>query len=282
MPILLLLVPSSVYALEPENDPCNYHGLKVCNSSGECDDERFDCYTDDCVNGKTGITGQCDGDDDTVWCWDSQENNGECISTLLVTNLSSIGANNNISSFVTSFSSPVIACDYVDEKVYLDNTALSSGHFIRFAEGQLSEYNDSSLPNDLIPPAWAGGVPAECEKYLLFDFENNELYFFGDSFTKQGSSILNQVDSDELVKITEGLFTLNSTEPEFEASDCEDYCPGITFTEFKNQTYWTWWAPSDAILYPQPSNTSLDSKPEIFEKIDAVSNKMIEFCGCDK
>jgi hypothetical protein len=92
---VFLLFPVSASALEPENDPCNYHGLKVCNSSGECDDERFDCYTDDCVNGKTGITGQCDGDDDTVWCWDSQENNGECISTLLVINLSNSNVLNN-------------------------------------------------------------------------------------------------------------------------------------------------------------------------------------------
>jgi hypothetical protein len=48
------------------NDPCNYYGLNVCDSSGQCDDEHFDCYSDDCVDGKPGTTGQCEGDDDEV------------------------------------------------------------------------------------------------------------------------------------------------------------------------------------------------------------------------
>ena len=45
------------------NDPCNYYGLNVCDSSGNCDNERFDCLSDDSVNGQSGTTGQCDGDD---------------------------------------------------------------------------------------------------------------------------------------------------------------------------------------------------------------------------
>lgn len=59
------------------NDPCNYHGLNLCDSSGNCDDERFDCYSDDCVNGQPGTTGQCDGDDDKV-CWVNGEYTGKC------------------------------------------------------------------------------------------------------------------------------------------------------------------------------------------------------------
>ena len=67
----------SVSASELGNDPCNFQGLYICDSSGHCDDEKFDCYTEDCVNGQTGITGQCDGDDDIV-CWEDQEWTGKC------------------------------------------------------------------------------------------------------------------------------------------------------------------------------------------------------------
>ena len=49
---------------ESGNDPCNYHGINVCDSSGQCDNERFDCYSDDCVNGGGGTTGQCQDDDE--------------------------------------------------------------------------------------------------------------------------------------------------------------------------------------------------------------------------
>ena len=71
LPVLIVLIPTSITA-ETENDPCNFQGLYICDSSGHCDDEKFDCYTEDCVNGQTGITGQCDGDDDIV-CWEDQE-----------------------------------------------------------------------------------------------------------------------------------------------------------------------------------------------------------------
>jgi hypothetical protein len=47
-----------------DNDPCNYHGLNICDSSGNCDSDRFDCYSDDCVNGQPGTTCQCEGDDE--------------------------------------------------------------------------------------------------------------------------------------------------------------------------------------------------------------------------
>jgi hypothetical protein len=285
IPILLILIQSSVSAQESENDPCNYHGLNICNSSGQCDDERFDCYTDDCVNGEIGITGQCDGDDDSVYCWDSQQEDGECTSTLLVTNLSDMGFNNNdnndISTFITSFTSGVNGCDFVDEQIYTRiNGSLAAGHFIRYAEGQLKEYDDM-LSDSFIPPVWAGGIPAGCIKYFLFDLNKKELYFFGDTFKTQGSTILSDTESNELVKMAEGLFSLNSTEPEFVALDCEDYCPGTSFTEFKNQTYWTWWAPSDATLYPQPSGAASNPpKPEIFEKISTLANKMTGYCRC--
>ncbi|MGI8831234.1 MAG: hypothetical protein ACR2IS_01205, partial [Nitrososphaeraceae archaeon] len=55
------------------NDPCNYYGLNVCDSNGQCDNENFDCYSDDCVNGQSGTTGQCDGDfhDGKVVVYDS-------------------------------------------------------------------------------------------------------------------------------------------------------------------------------------------------------------------
>jgi hypothetical protein len=45
------------------NDPCNYYGRNICNSQGYCDSDRFDCLSDDCVNGQPGTTGQCEGDD---------------------------------------------------------------------------------------------------------------------------------------------------------------------------------------------------------------------------
>jgi hypothetical protein len=44
------------------NDPCNYHGLDVCDSNGDCDSERFDCLSD-CKDGSRATTGQCPGDD---------------------------------------------------------------------------------------------------------------------------------------------------------------------------------------------------------------------------
>jgi hypothetical protein len=47
-----------------DNDPCNYHGLNICDSSGNCDSDRFDCYSDDCVNGQPGTTCQCEGVDE--------------------------------------------------------------------------------------------------------------------------------------------------------------------------------------------------------------------------
>jgi len=80
--ILSLIIPvsTSAYGSENEdeyNDPCNYYGLNVCNDKGVCDDERFDCYSDDCVDGQPGTTGMCDGDDDKD-CWDNGEWNGKC------------------------------------------------------------------------------------------------------------------------------------------------------------------------------------------------------------
>jgi hypothetical protein len=44
------------------NDPCNYHGLDVCDSNGDCDSERFDCLSD-CKDGSSATTGQCPHDD---------------------------------------------------------------------------------------------------------------------------------------------------------------------------------------------------------------------------
>jgi hypothetical protein len=42
---------------------CNYNGLNVCDSSGKCDDENFDCISD-CPDPKANdITGNCPGDD---------------------------------------------------------------------------------------------------------------------------------------------------------------------------------------------------------------------------
>jgi hypothetical protein len=49
---------------DENNDTCNYHGRNICDSSRNCDSERFDCYSDDCVNGQPGTTGQCEGDDE--------------------------------------------------------------------------------------------------------------------------------------------------------------------------------------------------------------------------
>jgi len=195
-----------------------------------------------------------------------------------------LNKNHNYSTFITSVSSPVNGCDFVDEKIFhLNNKSLPAGHFIRFVEGQLKMYDDSSLSNSFMPPAWGGGIQAGCIKYLLFVFDDKELYFFGDTFKNQGSRTLGDIESNGLTKLVEGLFALNTTEPEFVASPCQDYCPGISFTEFKNQTNWTWWAPSNTILYPLPSNATLHpDKPEIFEKVDTVVNKMIEFCGCAK
>ncbi len=44
------------------NDPCNYHGQNICDKSGECDSEKFDCWSD-CSDGSIQTTGQCAGDD---------------------------------------------------------------------------------------------------------------------------------------------------------------------------------------------------------------------------
>jgi hypothetical protein len=44
------------------NDPCNYYGRNICNENGECDSERFDCWSD-CEDGSSEPTGQCPGDD---------------------------------------------------------------------------------------------------------------------------------------------------------------------------------------------------------------------------
>jgi hypothetical protein len=62
---------------QPGNNSCNYYGLNVCSVDGQCDDQQFDCYSDDCVNGQPGTTGQCDGDDDKV-CWVNGEYTGKC------------------------------------------------------------------------------------------------------------------------------------------------------------------------------------------------------------
>jgi hypothetical protein len=37
--------------------------LNVSNPSEKCDDERFDCVTEDCINGQSGATGMCYRDD---------------------------------------------------------------------------------------------------------------------------------------------------------------------------------------------------------------------------
>lgn len=44
------------------NDPCNYYGRNICDANGECDSERFDCWSD-CSDGSFEPTGQCPGDD---------------------------------------------------------------------------------------------------------------------------------------------------------------------------------------------------------------------------
>ena len=58
------------------NDPCNYYGLNICDGNGDCDSERFDCWSE-CKDGSTAVTGQCPGDDDKD-CWDNGEPNGKC------------------------------------------------------------------------------------------------------------------------------------------------------------------------------------------------------------
>jgi hypothetical protein len=62
----------------PINDPCNYHGLNVCNTSGECDNDRFDCASDDCINGQSGTTGQCEGDDEPYGSNEVYDYEGAC------------------------------------------------------------------------------------------------------------------------------------------------------------------------------------------------------------
>ena len=44
------------------NDPFNHHGQNICDKSGECDSERFDCWSD-CSDGIEQTTCQCPGDD---------------------------------------------------------------------------------------------------------------------------------------------------------------------------------------------------------------------------
>ena len=47
-----------------ENNHCNFSRRNISDSSGNCDSERLDCYSDDCVNGALGTTGQSEGDDE--------------------------------------------------------------------------------------------------------------------------------------------------------------------------------------------------------------------------
>lgn len=69
---------SSTSQVKKKNDPCNYHGLDVCDKDRKvCDNHRFDCLSDNCNDGKPGTTGLCDGDDDTI-CWKNGEYLNKC------------------------------------------------------------------------------------------------------------------------------------------------------------------------------------------------------------
>jgi hypothetical protein len=54
----VLIDPGSEPGSEPVDDPCNYYGLNICDENGDCDSERFDCWSD-CRDGSTAVTGQC-------------------------------------------------------------------------------------------------------------------------------------------------------------------------------------------------------------------------------
>jgi hypothetical protein len=59
----LLLIGVGTTSVHAEDDPCNYHGENVCDSSGICDDDHFDCVSD-CADPSAGdTTGKCPGDD---------------------------------------------------------------------------------------------------------------------------------------------------------------------------------------------------------------------------
>jgi hypothetical protein len=45
-------------------DQCNYSRRNIFDLRGTCDSERLDWYSDDCVNGALGTTGQSEGDDE--------------------------------------------------------------------------------------------------------------------------------------------------------------------------------------------------------------------------
>ena len=117
---------------------------------------------------------------------------------------------------------------------------------------------------------------------MLFDSRDKELYFFGDDFNKQGARTLSDIESSQLNKMTEGLFDVNAQAPEFIDSACIDYCLGNSLTNYENQTYWTWSAPFNATLYPQPSGSSHPQQQEIFERIKLIANSMKELCRCIK
>jgi hypothetical protein len=42
-----------------DNDQCNYYRRNIFDSVGNCDSERLNCYSDDCVKGALGTSGQC-------------------------------------------------------------------------------------------------------------------------------------------------------------------------------------------------------------------------------
>jgi hypothetical protein len=46
-----------------ENPDCWYHGKFICDNEGNCDSDKFDCWSD-CEDGSTATTGMCPGDDD--------------------------------------------------------------------------------------------------------------------------------------------------------------------------------------------------------------------------
>jgi hypothetical protein len=72
----ILIDPGSEPRSEPVNDPCNYYGLNICDENGDCDSERFDCWSD-CRDGSTAVTGQCPGDDDEI-CYENGQHLDEC------------------------------------------------------------------------------------------------------------------------------------------------------------------------------------------------------------
>ena len=138
----------------------------------------------------------------------------------------------------------VYGCNNIRTEIYsLYNGTLSGGHFIEYLLGQAQWIPPDNPNSEIIPSAW-GIASLGCREYMLFDFDSEKLYFFGDAFKSNGSRIVSNTESNKLVKMVKDLHTTqalngsNAIEKEGPSGFCIDFCDGSSFIEIKNQTYY--------------------------------------------